>query len=227
MNYIENKKYLKSNDLHFYIGWCLLGVGVFLFVVGELFWLYILPYQWIFSILAIIAGALTAFLPRMNRGTEESLDEAVKKTNDELCQIVLTTLEKKLKNKGEPPAVVGHYLLSGKDLIIRKGRKDEKVRSSRYTTALLSFTKDELHILQSTFSLISDESSQQVYEIPYQHAPHALIEEVHLTLPKGSYLQKELVILENEHEIVRIPVENSVFVDELCRRINTEKGKKV
>ena len=220
MNYIENKKYLKSNDLHFYIGWCLLVVGVALFVVGELFWLYILPYQWIFSILAMIAGALIAFLPRMNRGTEEGLDEAVKKINEELCGTVSHTLEKKLKNKGEPPFVVGHYQLSGTDLLLKKGRRDEKYRSSRYTTALISFTKDGLYILQSTFSLISDESSRQVFEIPYQNSPRASIEEVRLTLPKGTYLQKELVIFDNGREIVRVPVENSVFVDDLCKRIN-------
>ena len=222
MNCIENKKYLKSNDLHFYIGWFLLAFGIVLFALQEFWWIFIVPYQWIVSILLMIVGAVVAFVPRINRASEESLDEQVCKIGDEMAKKNEEILGKRQKNPGEGATVVGNYLLSGEGLLVRRGRKDGRYRSSRYACAAFSFAKEGLYILTRTFSLISNEDAPQVIEIPYTAAPVAQIEERNLALSGGRYRQKELVVLENGCERLRIPVENSVFVEDLCQRISSE-----
>lgn len=225
MNYIENKKYLKSNDLHFYIGWIILVAGLVLFVMGELFWIYILPYQWIISIALLIVGALVTFLPRVGRGSEESMDQEVKVHCEKLSESTVTALGKKLKNQGEAPSLIGHYLLEGENLLLRSGRKDEKIRSSRYIGASIAFTKEGIYILKSDFSLISNEESQTVTEISYQDHPEGRIEEKELQIAGKRVKIKELVLLAQGVERIRITTENSVFVDELCQRINVESQR--
>ncbi|MBQ8215940.1 MAG: hypothetical protein IJZ33_06730 [Clostridia bacterium] len=225
MNYIENKKYLKSNDLHFYVGWIILVAGLVLFVMGELFWLYILPYQWIISIALLIVGALVTFLPRVGRGSEESLDEGVKEHCEKLGQTAVIALGKRLKNQGEGASIVGHYLLLGEDLLLRRGRKDERIRSSRYVAAAIAFSKEGVYVLKSDFSLISNEESQTVTEISYQDHPEGRVEEKELQIAGRRVKIKELVLLVQGVERIRIATENSVFVDELCQRINVESRR--
>ena len=43
MNYAKNKKYLGGNDTHYYIGLGLVIVGVLLFILVEIGWIFIVP----------------------------------------------------------------------------------------------------------------------------------------------------------------------------------------
>ena len=176
MNHIKNLKYLKSNDIHFYSGWILLILGLVLFVIGEFFWFYILPYQFFISIGFIMLGGMIAFIPSATRSKDEDLDFAIKKYVEDMSVKVVNDLEKKLKNSTEPPIVFGRYLLDGEGVIVRKGRQDQKYRSSIYSGAIIAFKKDSLYILQHTVSLISNDEGQRVMDIPYSDNPQARVE---------------------------------------------------
>ncbi len=225
MNYIKNLKYLKSNDIHFYVGWILLILGLILFVVGEFFWLYILPFQFFFSIGFIIIGAVVAFVPSATCSKDEDLDLAIKQHTDELCKKTAESLEKKLKNPTETPIVLGRYLLEGEGVIIRRGRKDQKYRSSIYQGAIIAYKKDSLYILQNTLSLISNEESQKVYDIPYSNKPSARVEEyVTNLITKNGTPKKEyhLIINDGNGVEIKIPVINSMMIDEFCENLSIE-----
>lgn len=225
MNHIKNLKYLKSNDIHFYVGWSLLILGLILFVVGEFFWLYILPFQFFFSIGFIIIGVAVAFVPSATRSKDEDLDTIIKQHTDELCKKTSENLEKKLKNPTEMPLILGRYVLEGEGVIIRKGRKDQKYRSSLYSGAIIAFKKDSLYILQNTLSLISDEKSQKVIDIPYSSQPRAWVEEyvTDLLTKNGSTKKEYLLIIDDcEGNEIKIPVINSMIIDEFCENLNKE-----
>lgn len=225
MNHIKNLKYLKSNDIHFYVGWILLILGLVLFVIGELLWLYIIPFQFFISIIFIIIGAVVAFVPSTTRSKDEDLDLAIKVFTDELCKNTVKSLEKKLKNPLEMPMVLGRYLLEGENVIVRKGRKDQKYRSSLYSGAIIAFKKDSIYILQNTLSLISEEKSQITTDILYADNPTARVEEciTNVSIKNSASKKEHLLIINdgNNNEIV-IPIVNSMIIDEFCERLNKE-----
>lgn len=225
MNHIKNLKYLKSNDIHFYVGWAILIIGLILFVVGEVFWLYILPFQFFFSIGFIIIGSIVTFVPSATRSKDEELDEDIKKYTDELCKKISDNLEKKLKDPTETPLVLGRYILEGEGVIIRKGRKDQKYRSSLYKGGIIAFKKDGLYILQTTLSLISNEQSERVIEIPYSNMPTAKIEEQIINLLTESELRKKEYLLHIEDNVgneITLPIVNSMIIDEFIKSLEKE-----
>ena len=62
-------------------------------------------------------------------------------------------------------------------------------------------------------------------EISYQDHPEGRVEEKELQIAGRRVKIKELVLLAQGVERIRIATENSVFVDELCQRINAESQR--
>ena len=221
MNHIKNLKYLKSNDIHFYIGWSILILGLILFVLGEFLWLYILPFQFFFEIGFIIIGAVVAFVPSVGRATEEELDNAIKTHNKNLCDKTTTALEKLMMHREDTPTVVGRYVLDGEGIIIRRGRRDQKYRSSLYKGAVIAFKKNSLYVMTTNLSLIDGQESESIIEFPYSAHPFATVEENFLdNLSKDGMRKREYHLeIKDDNNAISIPVENSVVIDELCEKL--------
>ena len=225
MNYIGNKKYLKSNDVHFYIGWALIAIGSIFFLMGEFLWIYIVPYQFFVSIICLIFGAIVEFVPKAGCTSEEDIDRAVKDKTDKLCEKVTAIVGKSILKQGERPAVIGNYLLDRTDVIVRKGRKDQKIRSSVYSSAVIAFKKESIYIHQNTFSLISDEETETATDIPYANCPKAVIEEREAVLSEKAKTRikvRELHITDNSNLQLKICVVNSMLIDEICEKLNAQ-----
>ena len=98
---------------------------------------------------------------------EEEIDKYVKDKIDTLTSRVTESMPKSKNQTQESPTVVGNYIFDKEDIIIRKGRKDGKYRSSLYSAAVISYKKESVYIHQCTFSLVSDVTSENVYDIPF------------------------------------------------------------
>ena len=221
MNYAKNKKYLGGNDTHYYIGLGLVILGVLLFMLGEMMWIFIVPYQlFVASFLALI-GALLICIPSAGASNEEEIDKYVKDKIDTLTSRVTESMPKSKNQTQESPTVVGNYIFDKEDIIIRKGRKDGKYRSSLYSAAVISYKKESVYIHQCTFSLVSDVTSENVYDIPFSEKPEAAISEETLNLNKRAIKIKRLNISDEQGTKITIPVINSVLIDEICDKLNT------
>ena len=224
MNYTKNQKYLGGNDTHYYVGLTLVVLGVLLFMMGEMMWIWIIPYQFFVAVLLAIIGGLLICIPSAGAANEEEIDAEVKARIDELSARALEALPKNMKKQAESPTVVGQFILDRDNVIIRKGRKDGKYRSSLYSAAVIMFQKESIIIRQSTFSLITDEASEMAYDIPYTNMPSAIVEthDIFLQAKKTKLQIKELQITDNEETKIIIPVINSVLIDEICEKLNSE-----
>ena len=222
MNHIKNLKYLKSNDLHFYIGWSILILGLILFVLGEILWLYILPFQFFFSLGFIITGAVVTFVPAAGRATEEELDNEIKAHTEHLCQKTSSALEKLMLYRDETPTVVGRYVLEGDGIIVRRGRRDQKYRSSLYKGAVIAFKKNALYVMTTNLSLVDGQKSENVVEFPYTSHPEATVEESFVdSLTKNGIRKRAYTLtIKDDNNSVSIPIENSVVIDELCEKLS-------
>jgi len=224
MQYTKNQKYLKGNDTHYYIGLVLVGLGVLLFMMGEMMWIYIVPYQFFAATFMAMIGGLFICIPSAGAANEEEIDAEVKARTDELSARALEALPKNMKKQAESPTVVGQFILDRDNVIIRKGRKDGKYRSSLYSAAIIIFKTESVYVHLCTFSLVSDETNEITYDIPYMNKPKAEIEARDNVLinNKATVSLKELIITDNEETHIRIPVINSVLIDEICDKLNSE-----
>ena len=224
MQYTKNQKYLKGNDTHYYIGLVLVGLGVLLFMMGEMMWIYIVPYQFFVATFMAIIGGLLICIPSAGAANEEEIDAEVKARIDELSARAVDALPKNMKKQAESPTVVGQFILDRDNVIIRKGRKDGKYRSSLYSAAIIIFKTESVYVHLCTFSLVSDESNETTYDIPYTNKPKAEIEARDNVLinNKATVSLKQLIITDNEETNIRIPVINSVLIDEICDKLNGE-----
>lgn len=74
MDYRKNIRYFKSSDVHFYVGIPIVIIGIILFVVGQFFWIYFIPYQSGRQLLDVLVGAAIAWIPRWMRSDEKEID---------------------------------------------------------------------------------------------------------------------------------------------------------
>ena len=81
---------------------------------------------------------------------------------------------------------------------------------------------------QHIFSLISDKSEENSYEIPYENIPKAIVREknVYLQDKKLTVKTQELHITDKDGTEIIVPVINSVIIDEFCEKLNSEVKKK-
>lgn len=227
MDYNKSKNYLSSNDKLFFIGWVITAVGLLLFACSFVFGIYILPYKYekIVCFGLIIAGLVLSYLPGTKRATAEELDQYINAKTKELSENIAETLEKTLKDPEEKPYSTGHYVYDSEGILIRRGLKDGEFRSSLYTVSLFAFKKSGIYILKNTFSLISDNESEEIFDIPYADSPKAFVEDIEYILPGDmdhKRIRRELVITVNGKETVRVPSVNSMAVDDIKDSINSE-----
>ena len=143
MEYGKNLRYLKSSDLHFYVGIVLLAMGAIFLMLGWFFWIYVLPYQDIISLFLVLLGGCIAWIPRSMRSDEKEIDKCVAERTSEYSKDVIDRfhLSGDLLSKMEP-IVTGGFVLDEDGVVFRRGKNDRKYRSSHYIATALIFTKN-------------------------------------------------------------------------------------
>ena len=127
MEYEKNFRYLKSSDLHFYVGIVLLAMGAVFLMLGWFFWIYVLPYQDIISPFLVLLGGCIAWIPRSMRSDEKEIDKCVAERTSEYAKDVIDRfhLSGDLLSKMEP-IVTGGFVLDEDGVVFRRGKNDRK-----------------------------------------------------------------------------------------------------
>lgn len=228
MNYKKNLKYLKGTDTLYYLGLGIAILGGVLFLMGEMLWIFFIPYQYYVAIALATIGGLLVFIPSAGRASAEEIDSQIKNQTDELVSYTEDLIPKSKTRQPESPMLFGDFNLEGDGVLVRRS-KDGKYRSSSYTAATVFYKKESLHVCTESFSIVSDDRQRLSYEISYADQPEAVVEdkEVYLSDKKLTVKTKELQISDNAGTDIHIPVQNSVVIDEFCEKLALTVKKSV
>ena len=220
MHYTKNQKYFKGNDTHYYIGLVLVGLGVILFMMGEMMWIYIVPFQLFVATAMAIVGGLFISIPSSGASNEEEIDNQIKQITNEMILYTTDTIRKEEKKEPEIPILLGNYIFE-EGVLVRSGRKDGKYRTSLYSAVVIAFKKESVFIYQSKFSLIEDQKKNDIAGIDYKSEPRASIGSRDYVLANNKKVTMREMIIENRDGLViSFPVMNSIIVDELREKLN-------
>ena len=225
MEYERNLKYYKSNDKHFIVGMIVLGVGILLFAIGNVFGFRMFREQTSVAMRIMGIGAAIAYFPAMKRSDEGEIDNAVLRATDrydeEVAKNVNITLWHRMK-----PVLLGDFDFDGEGVLVRRGLKDRKYRSSEYVASALLFTKDGIYISQKRFSLVEDKTVESDMEFDFEY-----IDEVYSVQEERVFGEKDvakvcfLVIKEDGVEKARIPAKYNAMLDKICDDINNASAE--
>ncbi len=222
MDYKKNLKYFTSNDKHFYIGVAIMAVGIICFALYYFFWILFLPYHEITSLFMIIIGAGIAFVPLSMRSSEKDIDEMLLRStqNYAVSAAEKAGLEQHL-HPNIKPTTVGDFVYDGEGILLRKGRIDNKVRSSVYAATAMIFTCRGIYIVQKRFSLVLKSLEEKETELVYTDIDEVNVITEVLTFENGLRAKVSfIVIMVNGKEAMRIPTSNGSASDRLCEEIN-------
>lgn len=226
MDYRKNIRYFKSSDVHFYVGIPIVIIGIILFVVGQFFWIYFIPYQSMTALLVILVGAAIAWIPRWMRSDEKEIDYYIASKKEGYVEKATEKLG--LSSSlvpGRDPIVIGGFDFDSGSVLYRRGKDDRKYRSSLYTSAVLFLTKNGLCAVKKSFSLTEDLEHETVKEIPYCEIDDAKVvcEEKTVGADKIKYFC--FVITANGTELLRVPAAQDAILEGICEDIRTAAAK--
>lgn len=222
MDYRKNIRYFKSSDVHFYVGIPIVILGASLFVMGQFFWIYFIPYQSMAALLAVLVGAVIAWVPRWLRSDEKEIDDYIATKKEGYVEKAAEKLGLSSSfMPGREPIVIGGFDFDSGDVLCRRGKDDRKYRSSLYTSAVLFLTKNGLCAVKKSFSLTEDLEHETVKEIPYCEIDDAKVvcEEKTVGTDKIKYFC--FVITANGAELLRVPAAQDAILERICEDIRT------
>lgn len=226
MEYEKNFRYLKSSDLHFYVGIVLLAMGAIFLMLGWFFWIYVLPYQDIISLFLVLLGGCIAWIPRSMRSDEKEIDKCVAERTSEYAKDVIDRfhLSGDLLSKMEP-IVTGGFVLDEDGVVFRRGKNDRKYRSSRYIATALIFTKNGIFAATKMFSLIEEDENESVKEILFYDIDDAAVNVTEKQVGDDKVKFYRLAITASGKTVLDIPVVPSAQMDQLCGEILSQSVK--
>ena len=226
MEYGKNLRYLKSSDLHFYVGIVLLAMGAIFLMLGWFFWFYFLPYQDIISLFLVLLGGCIAWIPRSMRSDEKEIDKCVAERTSEYAKDVIDRfhLSGDLLSKMEP-IVTGGFVLDEDGVVFRRGKNDRKYRSSRYIATALIFTKNGIFAATKMFSLIEEDENESVKEILFYDIDDAAVNVTEKQVGDEKVKFYRLAITASGKTVLDIPVVPSAQMDQLCGEILAQSVK--
>jgi hypothetical protein len=220
MDFKKNLKYFQSNDKHFNIGICVLGLGLVLFALTFLvrragFFL-MTP-----ALTFIAVGAAIAFVPLSYRSSGSELDEDIARKIEKYEEITADetglsdSLLRMLKS-----TVVGDYTYDD-GVLFRRERTDRRMRTSIYTATALIFTKTGIFTAQKKISLIEDTETETTADYVYEELDSvSTVTEEKMFEDGTRSMLSFIVITADGKEIARIPTERVSAADRLCDEIN-------
>ena len=216
MNVKQNKNYFKKTDTLKYVGIFLMAICAIIFFV----WSWQAYYIWV---IGIPVGLVLTFVGSAGRSSDGDIDECIERA----CADIEVDLESdrhyaKRMLEHVPPFTVGEYEYD--DGLMFKKAKNGKIRSSKYTRAMIYVLSDRLYISRRRIDLIADVTERDVFEIKYDTLSGIDVkrEEKTVRFAKRSFFVKTCVLsmLAKNGEILRVPMADDV---QLLARLETVK----
>lgn len=220
MDYRKNIRYFKSSDTHFYVGIPIVAVGGILFVLGQFFWIYLIPYQSLSALLLVLVGAAIAWVPRWLRSDEKDLDDYIASQREDYAKKSAEKfgLSASLV-RGREPIVIGGFDFDSDGVLFRRGKDDRKYRSSLYIMTALFLTRNGLCAVKKSVSLTESLEHETVKEIPYYEVDDAQIVCEETTLGAEKIKCFYFVITAGGEELLRVPSPRDAVMDGICEDI--------
>ena len=215
MNIKHNINYFKKGDILKYIGIGLMVGGAILFIFD---W----GILYVISLALLPIGLVCLMLGISGRSSDADIDACIK----EETKNIYVKLEDNFKYKKRilkhltPESIEGFEYNDG---VMIKRSKDGSLRSSEYTKAVVYMLADELYITERNVSLVSQNTRNNLYEIPYDIIKDVKIvtEEKKLSFQNKPYNVKtnHLIIKYGMGMIVSLPLQNDVRSLQLAEKI--------
>ncbi|MBE6577272.1 MAG: hypothetical protein E7653_03960 [Ruminococcaceae bacterium] len=218
MNVKHNVNYFKKSENLKYIGLGIALVGFIMLWVG---------FGWTSYILATVGlptGLVLFFVGSAARSSEADIDECIKRETSgiEVSFEGDRHYEKRVLKQFPPVTVEGYEYDDG---LMFKKAKNGKIRSSRYTKAVIYILSDRLYISECRVDLVGAPCEKRIVEIKYENLADTEIkrEEKRVSFGKNSYAVKtcRLSVSYGEAESWSAPVNDDVGTDALVEKINT------
>ena len=202
------------------------AVGVGLLALGALcLWLstsYPIPFP---ITLALLIIGLPMFLyGNIGRGNETMANDYVKKNCQKISFPELESdraLHKRTLTEPEEFEFGGYEMRRG---LYFKKKKDASLISSEYTYAKVIVLKDAFYLKKMTFSLVSDEKTQQTFDIPFDSIHDITVERETFFVGTGEKNQFRaktcfLAITYGEGEKLLLPTPDNAYVEEFADKM--------
>lgn len=216
MDLKNNINYFKKSDTPKYVGMGLMVVGVLLLWLG---WSYV---TYIMAAAFIPVGLVLFLIGASGRASDSDIEGFIKRRLEgmEVNLAEDRTYAKRIL-KHVPPAVVEDYEYREGLMLTRA--KNNSLRSSEYTRAILYVLSDALYIPVRTLSLVEDRINNTLCEIPYDMISNVEIlrDRCTLTFGKNSYSAKitQLCITYGDGLTFRTPIHDDITADSLVETI--------
>ena len=215
MNIKNNINYFKMSDLLAYIGegCMLIGVPLFIFAPGILFWI---------SAIIIPVGAVAFIIGVSVRSNDKDMDLVVKQQTEDLYEDLNENAKyvRRVVQRVPPFTIEGYEYEQG--LHLRKA-KSGVIRSSKFTKTFVYMLKDGVYVKSRTVSLIGEASKNKSTEISFDLLKSMEIgrEEKILTYGKKRFTVKcvRLYFKYINGLTVSIPADNEIRAQEAIERI--------
>lgn len=235
MDYNSYKKYfLPQNNLWQIIGCVIIALGIpFFFFRG---------FGSMMAVVIMGVGACVFIFAKGTRPNDSEIDEAIAKKIKNVEDTALHGIDLREKLiKAFPPVEFSEYdysgIENGKEAFLVQQGSDGKFRTNRYSSAVILFAQEKLHIYKYQFSVTMDTETEEHFAALYTDLKEAKIEtrENTFKLDVGTKKEREakieyksIVVRDNGEKIVlEMPVHDGADVDKTVETINRLiEGKK-
>ncbi len=217
MNVKHNINYFKKSENLKVIG---LGVAIVSFAA---LWF---GFGWISYILATVGlptGLVLFFVGSAARSSEADLDECIRR---ETADIEVSFdgdrhYEKRILKQFAPIPVEGYEYDDG---LMFKKAKNGKIRSSKYTKAIIYVLSDRLYISERRVNLVAEATEKNIVELKYENVTSVDIvrEEKSVSFGKNSFKVKicRLAVTCGDGSVWSVPTNDDVGVETTVANIN-------
>lgn len=215
MDIKHNKNYFKFNDSIKIIGGIMLVAGLLLLWLG---WSYI---SWILMLILTPSGLGLFLYASIVRANDSDIMEDIEKALEDMDTRIESSPHYNKRAKYQDPYIANGFEYSG-DLLFQKA-KDGSVFSSKYTRSAIHILSDRLYIISKTVSPISEDSQNNIYDIPFCEITKCEITSISKKVPyRNSYfLTKEITLdISLSDMIVKLPIHDDISSDEFINKLN-------
>ena len=215
MDIKHNKNYFKFNDSLKIIGGALLVVGLLLLWLG---WSYI---SWILMLIFTPAGLGLFLYASIVRSNDADIMEDIEKALEDMDVRIENSPHYNKRVKYQDPYIISGFEYDG-DLLFQKA-KDGSVFSTKYTRSAIHILSDRLYIFSKTVSPVSNDSENNIYDIPFDEIIKCEIDACSkkVTYKKSYFLAKQTTLdFHLNDRVVKLPIHNDINSEEFIKKLN-------
>ena len=212
--------------LNYYKKWEGAGMtGLGMLIVGFLFlWIGMTFFTYILSIVLFITGGIFFLYGNMGRANESDLKEVIEHHKE---KGKLPAIEEDRTFRSRLPQTVEELEFEGynfRDGLLYKRMKNSSLISSEYTYAHVKILNDAFYVKTTVFSMIEDQKSEEILDIPFSSITSITIERERKNYPVGKKFYPAstclVVFTYGEGQQLRLPRRDDIYADELVEKLN-------